>query len=482
MKNNGVNRGLFWFRRDLRLEDNTALFYALTECDFVAPIFVFDKDILDVLPSYDRRVEFIWENINFIKENLRLIGSDLIVVYGNGVVEIPKLANKYNVSTVYANEDYEPFGIDRDLVVKKDLSTKGIAFKLYKDTVIFEKNEILKFTNQPFTVFTQYKNEWKKKLNVNDYSIKDSESVLHKMVKFKSVDMPTLESLGFERTNLGNMSIGIGNVGAKKLLEIFKKRLIFEYKNNRDIPFINGVSFLSVHNRFGSISIRRLVAESVKVILSVSLDKKENCETWLSELIWRDFYMQLLFHYPTIIKEPFKKEFINYPWENKKDYFDAWSLGKTGYPIIDAAMTQLNTTGYMHNRLRMVVASFLTKDLLTDYRFGEAYFATHLLDYDLSANNGGWQWSASTGCDTQEYFRIFNPIKQSLKFDKDAKYIKKYLPIFKDVPSDYLHEPWKYQNELQKLGVVLGEDYPLPIVVHEDQRKIILDIYNKKMT
>jgi deoxyribodipyrimidine photo-lyase len=275
------------------------------------------------------------------------------------------------------------------------------------------------------------------------------------------------------------MHLEPGTLGAQILFDRFKEKIIPHYKILRDIPFSGGVSYLSLHNRVGTISIRYLVSQVIHLMSIMQDARKESCEIWLDELIWREFYMQLLYHFPHIAYEPFKSEYSDFPWENNPRHYLAWCDGKTGFPLIDAAMNQLNQTGYMHNRLRMLVASFLTKHLLTDYHLGEDYFAAKLLDFDLAANNGGWQWSASTGCDSQPYFRIFNPVKQSEKFDSEARFIKKYLPIFKNVPAQYLHEPWNYESQLKDFGIELGKNYPRPIIDHMERRKYALAVFEE---
>jgi deoxyribodipyrimidine photo-lyase len=472
-------KALFWFRRDLRMNDNVGLYNALKECDSVAPIFIFDKTILEELPSQDRRVEFIWQCLNSLKIQFREFGSDIMVRYANAESEVSLLAQKFGVDAVYANEDYEPKARQRDGIIKDQLQEMGIAFKLYKDTVIFSKDDVLNTSGQPFTVFTSYKNNWKKKLNKSHYQSYKVTDFMDKLAQFQSNNIITLEEMGFQKTNLEEMHLEPGTLGAQILFDRFKEKIIPHYKILRDIPFSGGVSYLSLHNRVGTISIRYLVSQVIHLMSIMQDARKESCEIWLDELIWREFYMQLLYHFPHIAYEPFKSEYSDFPWENNPRHYLAWCDGKTGFPLIDAAMNQLNQTGYMHNRLRMLVASFLTKHLLTDYHLGEDYFAAKLLDFDLAANNGGWQWSASTGCDSQPYFRIFNPVKQSEKFDSEARFIKKYLPIFKNVPAQYLHEPWNYESQLKDFGIELGKNYPRPIIDHMERRKYALAVFEE---
>jgi deoxyribodipyrimidine photo-lyase len=474
-------KALFWFRRDLRISDNVGLYYALKDCDMVAPVFIFDKTILNVLPSEDRRVEFIWNCVKNLKTSLKELGSDIIVKYAYSEKEIPELAKKFKVDYVYANEDYEPNARKRDLSIHDELALSNIELRLYRDTVIFSKNDLLNNQGQVFTNFTNYKNAWKKKLSPEYYCAYPVHNYYTNLAKFNSNEFPLLEKLGFEKTNLAEMKLEAGSLGAEILFERFKNKFIYFYKTLKNIPYSGGVSYLSVHNRYGTISIRRLLTETLNIRKIVDEKRKENCDAWIDELIWREFYMQLLFHYPHVAYEPFKKEYSDFPWENNFEWYSVWCEGKTGYPLIDAAMIQLNKTGYMHNSLRILVSSFLTKHLLIDYKLGEEYFANKLLDFDLSANNAGWQWAASTGCDAQPYFKIFNPVKQSEVFDSDAKFIKKYFPIFNNVPSKFLHEPWKYEKELEQFDIILGKDYPKPIVNYQERRKIVLSIFQKHL-
>jgi deoxyribodipyrimidine photo-lyase len=309
----------------------------------------------------------------------------------------------------------------------------------------------------------------------------ECEPEFDKFAQFSTQDMPTLSKIGFEETFVSKTKIGFSHEQAVKLLDSFISKRIKQYKKARDYPSVAGVSYLSVHNRFGTLSIRELFRAALKV-RTKDAEIKENIDTWISELIWRDFYFQILYNFPRVAYEPFNNEYKDFPWENDMEKFQKWCDGETGYPIVDAAMKQMNQTGYMHNRLRMVTASFLTKHLLVDYRLGEQYFAAKLLDYDLSANNGGWQWAASTGCDAQPYFRVFNPTLQSEKFDPQAKFIKKMLPVLAQVDAKYLHNPSEYEEELADAGVILGEDYPWPIVNHKEARQHTLDLFKEFVT
>jgi deoxyribodipyrimidine photo-lyase len=463
---------LCWFRRDLRLDDHAALYHALKAHTQVFCAFVFDTEILDALPKKDdRRVEFIWHSINELNNELRKHGGTLIVCHGHARDEIPRLAAQLQVQAVYANHDYEPQAIARDQAVAATLAENSIEFFPYKDQVIFEKDEVLTQAGRPFTVFTPYKNAWLKKLDHFFLKAYPVEKYFSHLAKTKGeAPIPTLESMGFRTTNLLTLGIKPGLSGARATLQDFLPRMA-QYKQRRDFPGIKGVSYLSVHNRFGTISVRELARIAVA-------EHSEGAATWLAELIWRDFYFNILYHFPHAAERSFKPEYANLKFENDKHKFQAWCDGKTGYPIVDAAMRQINETGFMHNRLRMIVASFLMKDLLIDWRWGEKYFADNLNDFDLAANNGGWQWAASTGCDAQPYFRIFNPVTQSEKFDPDGKFIRRYVPELKGLSSAAIHAPWLASSvDIASAGIVLGKQYPKAIVEHADARVKALAMY-----
>lgn len=467
-----IQKSLVWFRRDLRDYDHAALYHALKSSEQVYCVFIFDTDILDHLKDKeDRRVEFIWESIEELKQALRAKNGDLMVIYGKAIDEIPKLAHQLKVGAVFANHDYEPSAINRDTKVATALQKHGIEFHHFKDQVIFEKDEVLNLSGKPYGVFTPYKNMWLK--TVKDFYLQPYpvDKYIKNLAKHKAHDSPSLESMGFKRTNLSDMRLPTGMKGGLALFEDFKQR-INRYKEARDYPGIKGVSYLSVHLRFGTVSIRHLAREA-RQAASIG------AQTWLSELIWRDFYFQILHHHPQIAaRKAFKAEYENLPFPNSKSLFKAWCDGQTGYPIVDAAMRQLNTTGFMHNRLRMVAASFLVKDLLVDWRWGERYFEEKLIDFDFSANNGGWQWAASTGCDAQPWFRIFNPITQSERFDANGKFIRHYVPELVNCENKEIHAPWLIPPlRQQAMGLIIGRDYPLPIVDHATQRARALDLY-----
>ena len=468
---NRIN-SLVWFRRDLRDFDHAALYHALKNSNQVHCMFVFDTDILDKLSNkQDRRVEFIWESVHELKAALQKNGGDLIVQYGKACLIIPEYALQANIHAVYSNADYEPIAIERDKNVANSLAKHGIAFHQFKDHVIFEKDEVLSLAGKPYSVFTPYKNAHLKKLD--DFYLKPYpvDNYIQNLAKVTPTDLISLEAMGFARTNLADMRLPTGMRGGAQLLADFENRM-HQYKDARDFPAIKGVSYLSVHLRFGTVSIRHL-ARQARNHMDIG------SQTWLNELIWRDFYVQILHHNPQVAAgKAYKAEFEHLPFPNDKTLFNAWCEGKTGYPLVDAAMRQIIQTGFMHNRLRMVAASFLVKDLLIDWRWGEQYFAEHLIDFDLSANNGGWQWAASTGCDAQPWFRIFNPVTQSERFDASGKFIRKYVPELGNCSDKEIHAPWLIpQHRQQSIGVLIGKNYPKPVVEHAAQRALALSLY-----
>ena len=475
-KISGYTKSLVWFRRDLRDYDHAALYHALKSCRQVYCAFVFDTAILGQLADKkDRRVEFIWESVKELKAALQEKSGDLIVLHGDAKIEIPALATRLQAEAVFTNHDYEPAAISRDTYAADKLKNARIAFHHFKDQVIFEKDEILSMSGKPYSVFSPYKNMWLK--TVNDFFLK-AYPVDHYLQHLAKPDshkesgaVPSLESLGFERTNLSEMRLPTGMSGGARLFADFRER-IQRYKDARDFPGVKGVSYLSVHLRFGTVSIRHLARTALQT-------GGAGAETWASELIWRDFYFQILHHNPQIAAgKAFKQEFESLAFPNNADYFKAWCEGKTGYPLVDAAMRQLNNTGFMHNRLRMVAASFLVKDLLIDWRWGERYFAEKLIDFDFSANNGGWQWAASTGCDAQPWFRIFNPVTQSERFDANGRFIRKYVPELSNCSDKEIHAPWQMTAQRQTdTKTIIGEDYPAPVVDHAIQREIALALY-----
>ena len=468
---------LVWLRRDLRAPDNAALFHALKSARQVWCVFIFDRAILDALPRADRRVEFIRDSLVELDADLRALGQahgvagvGLIVRHGQPRQLLPALAAELGVQAVYANHDDEPDALARDAAVRGRLADAGIALHTSKDHVIFERSELLTASGSPYSVFTPYKNAWLKKLtpfHVKTYPVARYAAALAPAPQ--PGQMPSLADIGFAPTNLHQLKLPSGSSGADALLDDFLSR-IDDYGTTRDFPAVKGPSYLSTHLRFGTVSIRHLAGLAWQRMQGGS----RGAEVWLSELIWRDFYHQILHHHPRVVGHCFKPEYDKLHWDHGKHadaLFQAWCDGRTGYPLVDAAMQQINQTGYMHNRLRMVVASFLTKDLGLDWRRGEAYFAIHLNDFDVAANNGGWQWAASTGCDAQPYFRIFNPVSQSEKFDADGKFIRRYLPQLAGLSGKALHAPWLASPlELLAAGITLGRDYPQPVVDHAQAR------------
>lgn len=468
--------GLVWFRRDLRLHDNTALHTALQQCERVVCAFVFDEDILAPLPRADRRIEFIRESLVELDKNL---AGKLVVLQGRPQACIPALAQEVGAQAVFAARDYEPLAIARDAEVRESLRALHATLVLVKDHVIFEEREVLTQMAKPYGVFTPYKRAWLARLEQAPVVRQDSTARLHKLVSKPpghAKAVPTLAELGFEATNLQQLSIPTGESGAQQLLTNFVDRM-GRYDQTRDFPAVKGPSYLSVHLRFGTVSIRQLVALAQEQCAQGS----PGAATWLGELVWRDFYFQILANFPQVATQAFKPEYDHVAWEqgeHAQQLYAAWCQGKTGYPLVDAAMAQLNQTGYMHNRLRMVTGSFLVKHLGLDWRWGERYFAEQLNDFDLSANNGGWQWVSSSGCDAQPYFRIFNPITQSEKFDAEGKFIRRYLPVLAGLGPKSIHAPWLAKPlELGAAGITLGTDYPRPIVDHATARARTLQRY-----
>jgi deoxyribodipyrimidine photo-lyase len=487
--NKRFKSGLMWFRRDLRVADNAALYHALSTCEQVICVFVFDSDILDALPRADRRVEFIRESLVDLDEQLRAAANrpdvGLTVLHPTphermtAIECIPRLAQQWKVDAVFANHDDEPYSLARDETVKQHLKSAGIGFHTSKDHVVFERSEVLTQVGKPYGVFTPYKNAWLKKVDafyLKPYPTQRHASALAARPPGTDSVVPALATLGFEQTNLTALKIPTGSRGGQALFEDFSSRMD-SYHATRDFPAVKGPSYLGVHLRFGTVSVRQFASAA----LERSVLGDAGAAVWLSELIWRDFYHQIMHHHPQAMQRSFKPEYDAIQWEQGQraaDLFQAWCDGKTGYPLVDAAMAQINQTGYMHNRLRMVVASFLVKDLGVDWRWGERYFAQHLNDFDLAANNGGWQWASSSGCDAQPYFRIFNPTSQSEKFDPDGKFIRRYLPQLAGLANAALHAPTKAKPfDLLTSGVELDKTYPRPIVQHDEAREATLRRY-----
>ncbi|WP_339755563.1 deoxyribodipyrimidine photo-lyase [Algoriphagus aquimarinus] len=425
---------IFWFRRDLRLEDNHGLYQALKEYENVLPVFIFDKNILDELDNKaDARVEFIHDQIRHIHQELEKKGASILVKHGDPEDIFNELLREYSIDAVYTNRDYEPYATSRDEKVAKLLNQQDIQLHRYKDQMIFEPGEILNGSGEFYKVFTPFSKVWLSKFNA---SKPEEFKPMHwkNLMQTSALEVPSLEEIGFEKSEISIPS------------KTADEEIISHYSQTRDFPAKNGTSRLGIHLRFGTISIRKLALKASKLNA-----------TFLNELIWREFYMMILAYNPQVVDQAFKPAYDRIPWRNNEEEFAAWCEGKTGYPIVDAGMRELNATGYMHNRVRMVVASFLTKHLLIDWRWGETYFAEKLLDYELASNNGGWQWAAGTGTDAQPYFRVFNPTSQQEKFDKNWKYIKKWNP---EINSD---------------------KYPKPIVDHKFARQRAIDTYKSAL-
>ncbi|HEY1040893.1 MAG TPA: deoxyribodipyrimidine photo-lyase [Bacteroidia bacterium] len=426
---------IFWFRRDLRLDDNAGLYRALSQNMQVQPLFIFDTDILDKLDNRkDKRVDYIHKTISKLHLELNELGLNMWVEIGKPLEVYKQLLKQHNISAVYTNHDYEPAAIARDKDIEALLKKSKIEFRSFKDQCVFERDEVMKDDGTPYTIFTPYSRKWKQKLNEFYTSSYPCKKHYLNFNKEKKKEIPTLEQIGFEMTDI--------RIEPPKA----DKDLITHYKENRDFPSLKGTSRLSMHLRFGTISIRKLLRWALPLN-----------EQYVNELIWRDFYMMILYHFPQVEHKCFKPDYEHIEWRNNEKEFECWCKGQTGYPIVDAGMRELNATGFMHNRVRMIVASFLTKHLLIDYRWGEAYFAGKLNDFDLSANSGGWQWAAGCGCDAAPYFRVFNPHEQTKKFDPDFAYIRKWVPEFEEL------------------------SYPAPIVDHKFARERALAAYKKAL-
>ncbi len=398
---------IFWFRRDLRLHDNQGLFRAMNSGNPVLPVFIFDTEILGKLETGDARATFLHTETDKIKTTLEKNGSTLAIFHSKPIEAFNKILRSYRVEKVFANKDYEPYALERDNEIRKYLKQNGIEFRLFKDQVLFEENDVLKDDGKPYTVFTPYSRKWKKVLQDIEIKHYRSEQKLDNLLPCKTMSMPKLEELGFTKSKIP--------LPPRKVDD----DIIRDYSGKRDLPAVNGTSRLGIHLRFGTISIRELIKRALNL-----------SDIFLNELIWREFYMAILWHFPHVVDQSFRKKYDYINWRNNEKEFEKWCRGETGYPFVDAGMRELNETGFMHNRVRMVTASFLTKHLLIDWRWGEAYFAEKLLDYELASNNGNWQWAAGTGCDAAPYFRIFNPESQQKKFDPEGKYVKKWVPEY----------------------------------------------------
>lgn len=423
----------FWFRRDLRIHDNAGLYHALRSGRPVQPLFIFDKNILDQLEDKnDRRLVFIHRQLKNINEQLKIFGSTLLVIYGTPTDVWKKLSNEYEIENVFANNDYEPYAINRDDEINLLLSEKNTGFQSFKDQVIFEKDEIIKSDGRPYTVYTPYKNQWRKKINDACLKSYETEKYVKNFRKSSFIPIPSLKEIGFN-------DMKIEFISASPSISVLQN-----YSKLRDFPAANGTTHCGIHLRFGTVSIRELVRKGF-----------DHSDTWVNELVWREFFMSLLWHFPFITEKAFKPAFEFLPWKNDLTEFEKWCDGITGYPIVDAGMRELNETGYMHNRLRMITAMFLTKYLLIDWKWGEAYFSKKLNDFELANNIGGWQWCAGTGADAAPYFRIFNMDLQTKKFDPQFNYIRKWVPEFQHL------------------------SYPKPMIDYSFARKRCIDFFRK---
>ena len=422
---------IHWFRRDLRIKDNTALYHALSQNNNVQCIFIFDENIIDELPKNDHRISFIYDSLSKLNNELNKYGSRLKIYKGKPIDIFKKIITKYDIDYIYFNKDYEPYAISRDNQIKELLNNK-IGFKTFKDHVVFEETEITKDDGKPYTIYTPYSKKWLKKFHETEMKEYNVNPFLKNLKKNKFLNIKSRENLDLVKSNLIVYDYNTSN------------EIIINYKNTRNFPSLNGTSKIGPFLRFGLISIRSLANKSSKSDI-----------TYLKELIWRDFFTQILFNFPNVIDKSFKTKYDNIVWENNENFLEKWKNGKTGYPIVDAGMRELNNTGFMHNRVRMITASFLCKHLLVDWRFGEAYFAKKLFDYELSSNNGNWQWAAGCGCDAAPYFRVFNPYTQQEKFDKDFSYVKKWVPEYN------------------------SKEYMKPLVIHKDARLKAIEHYKK---
>ncbi len=402
-KNQAVN--IFWFRRDLRLQDNKGLYHALKESNNVIPLFIFDTDITDSLPENDARVEFIYESLQQMQKSLRKRHRNMLVYKGKPLEVFQEIIENYQLKAVWCNKDHEPYGIERDEKIRKFLDSKNIKFHSYLDHLLFDKDDVLKKDGTPYHVFSPYGRKCREVLTKDHLKSYPSEDHLTSLEKLDNVKFPDLKDIGFKPSEIGFPETDN------------KDGIIQTYDKTRDYPAQKGTTRLGIHLRFGTVSLRQLAKKAL-----------ENNDTYFNELLWREFYAMILWHYPHVIKKSFKSQYDKIEWLNEENDFRRWKEGKTGYPLVDAGMRELAQTGYMHNRVRMITASFLTKHLLIDWRWGEAWFAEKLLDFELSSNNGGWQWSAGSGCDAAPYFRIFNPTEQQKKFDPDMEYIKMWIP------------------------------------------------------
>jgi deoxyribodipyrimidine photo-lyase len=471
---------IHWFRRDLRQHDNTALAAAARDSNgAVIPVFILDERLLTGRFASPARVRFMFESLRALDQALREHGSALRFRRGDSQQELLDLVKESGAAAVYWNRDYSPFAIKRDSAIKQALGEAGVTARSFKDAVIWELDEILTKEGKPYTVYTPYARHWRQRLDEEGFQVHEEPDFQAVDTKLSSTPIPDLADLDVQTEQL---AIPGGEAEGQRLLQEFtdlrRNYNITAYKTDRDMLALPGTSRLSAHLRLGTVSPRAALRAAQDV--AQHSDAEQGVQTWISELAWRDFYVQLLYHFPHVLRSAFRAQYDALEWENDEDLFAAWCAGRTGYPVVDAAMRQLDQEAWMHNRARMIVASFLTKDLLIDWRWGERYFMQRLVDGDPAANNGGWQWAAGTGTDAQPYFRIFNPTSQGQKFDPDGAYVRRYVPELAQTPTKYIHEPWKMNEEQQReCGVRIGHDYPAPIVDHATQRQRALAMYGK---
>ena len=473
---------LVWLRRDLRLDDHVALFHAAGRSDRVACAFVLDPPLLRGPRVGAPIVQFFFESLRVLRERLRALGSDLALLEGDFAGELIALARRTNARAVFYNEDYDPSAIARDLHVTRRLRDAGIDVHAFTDHVYFGAGDVVQESGKPYAVYTPYRRRWSARFESAPHPPVRSEAAARdKLLSHNAIgatrEIPRPEEFGHAS---GGAYPRAGFVEAKRALKLFLVHGAADYADRRNVPALDGTSRMSPHLRAGTIGIRTVVHAAARLR---DRHRASNIDTWLGELVWRDFYQQLLAHHPRIAHEPFVEAAKQIAYVDDPAGYAAWCEGRTGYPIVDAAMMQLNTTGWMHNRLRMIVASFLTKHLLIDYHDGERYFEQHLADADVAANNGGWQWSASAGTDAAPYFRVFNPTLQGKTFDSDGTFVRAMIPALRGVPANFVHEPWKLPPLLQtELGCVIGRDYPAPIVDHAFARQRALDVYGAALS
>ncbi|HNB70588.1 MAG TPA: deoxyribodipyrimidine photo-lyase [Acidobacteriota bacterium] len=469
-------RVLHWFRRDFRLEDNTALLTACTQAEEIIPVYIFDPGWLSRPDASPERGVFLLDSLHSLQQKLSQAGSYLVVRQGDPAQVLDQLLNETQAEAIFANRIVDPYFRTQGRQLDQRLRQRGCEVRSCQDVMLHPPQSVLTKAGTPYTVFTPYKN------NALTVPVQTPQPAPHRITTpagIASEPIPTIQELGFSTSAI--LPKG-GIEEAHRRLDEFAASRLNQYANQRDLPYLEGTSRLSPYLHFGCVSPRRVFWTAFQALHQTqpATAPRESVETWISELLWRDFYLQILYHFPHVETGAFKPVYNDLVWDTSEENFARWCQGQTGFPIVDAGMRQLNTTGWMHNRVRMIVASFLTKDLLINWQWGERYFMQHLVDGDLAANNGGWQWAASTGTDAQPYFRIFNPISQGQKFDPKGEYVRRYIPELKHVPEKWIHTPWdipaKYQDSLR---CRVGIDYPKPVVDHARQRMLALDMFQR---